>query len=197
MAWVNTITRASAVGKLPVSALQIQLSLVPKSVAEMCDSTAWSVLAPHLTAVFRNGSELCWPAACANSLPVSAGLPYPATHRLHQLGSSSRTCLHLKQEKAARIGINMNHYFKLDQILCTLCTSISYLNWMTCGVHAEAESFVERRFAIMTTHSGLLLDDSFLSGHIHHIEFHIQVCKRTSTVSTELSLHLWMFISLL
>lgn len=44
-----------------------------------------------------------------------------------------------------------------------------YLNGMTCGVHAEAESFVERRFAIMTTHSGLLLDDSFLSGYIHHI----------------------------
>lgn len=57
-----------------------------------------------------------------------------------------------------------------------------YLNGMTCGVHAEAESFVERWFTIMTTHSGLLLDDSFLSGHIHHIEFHIQVCKRTSTV---------------
>lgn len=118
MAWVNTITRASAVGKLPVSALQIQLSLVPKSAAEMCDSTAWSVLAPHLTAVFRSGSELCWPAACASSPPVSAGLPYPATHRLRQLGSSLRTCLHLKQGKAARIGINMNHFLKLDHILC-------------------------------------------------------------------------------
>lgn len=62
----------------------------------------------------------------------------------------------------------MIHYFKLDHILC-MGASMPYLNGMTCGVHAEAESFVERRFAIMTTHSGLLLDDSFLSGHIHHI----------------------------
>lgn len=109
MAWVNTITRASAIGKLPVSALQIQLSLVPKSAAEICDSAAWSVLAPHLTATFRSGSELCWPAACASSPPVSAGLPYLATRRLRRLGSSLRTCLRLKQERAARVGINMNH----------------------------------------------------------------------------------------
>lgn len=191
MAWVNTITRASAVGKLPVSALQIQLGLVPKSAAEMCDSTAWSVLAPHPTAVFRSGSELCWPAACASSPPVSAGLPYPATRRLRRLGSSLRTCLHLKREKAARIGMKMNRYFKF--YVCVQGASMPYLNGMTCGVHAEAERFVERRFAIMTTHSGLLLDDSFLSSHIHHIEFHIQVCNRTSTVSAEQS----MLISLL
>ncbi len=58
---------------------------------------------------------------------------------------------------------------------------------MTNGIHAEAESFVERRFAIMTTHSGFLLDDSFLSGHIHHIELHIQVCKTTPKASIKLS----------
>lgn len=90
----------------------------------MCDSTACYVLAPHLTAVFRSVSELCWPAACASSPPVSAGLPYPATRRLRQLGSSLRTCLHLKQEIAARMGININ------ELRFTTLSWITFYAWV-------------------------------------------------------------------
>lgn len=53
---------------------------------------------------------------------------------------------------------------------------LDYLKRVSCRVHTETEGFVERRFTVMTTHPGLFLDDSFLSGNVHHIELHVEVC---------------------
>ena len=60
---------------------------------------------------------------------------------------------------------------------------------MSGGVHTEAEGFVERRLAVVTTHPGLLLDDPFLGGDVHHIELHIKICGHTHThISEKLTL---------
>lgn len=53
-----------------------------------------------------------------------------------------------------------------------------YLQGVPGGVHAEAESLVKRGLAVVTTHSGLLLDDPFLGGNVHHVQLHIEVCQQ-------------------
>lgn len=54
-----------------------------------------------------------------------------------------------------------------------------YLQRVSGGVHTEAEGLVERRLAVVATHSGLLLDDPLLGGDVHHVELHIKICWRT------------------
>lgn len=54
---------------------------------------------------------------------------------------------------------------------------------MAGGVHAKAESLVKRRLAVMTTHSGLLLDDPFLGGDVHHVQLHVEVCQQACDMS--------------
>lgn len=56
-----------------------------------------------------------------------------------------------------------------------------YLQRVAGGVHTEAEGLVERRLAVVTTHSGLLLDDPLLGGDVHHIELHIKICWHRGT----------------
>lgn len=58
-----------------------------------------------------------------------------------------------------------------------ISTAGQYLQGVSGGVHAEAESLVERRLAVVTTHSGLLLDDPFLGGDVHHVQLHVKVCQ--------------------
>lgn len=50
-----------------------------------------------------------------------------------------------------------------------------YLKRVSGGVHTEAEGFVEGRLAVVTTHSGLLLDDPLLGGNVHHVQLDIQI----------------------
>lgn len=54
-----------------------------------------------------------------------------------------------------------------------------HLNGMSSGVHAETESFVEGRLAVVTAHPSFLLNDPLLSGYIYHVEFHVHVCLKT------------------
>lgn len=58
-----------------------------------------------------------------------------------------------------------------------------YLQGVAGGVHAEAEGLVERRLAVMATHSGLLLDDPFLGGDVHHVQLHVKVCRHQHDAS--------------
>lgn len=58
-----------------------------------------------------------------------------------------------------------------------------YLQGVAGGVHAEAEGLVERWLAVMTTHSGLLLDDPFLGGDVHHVQLHVKVCPHEHEAS--------------
>lgn len=47
---------------------------------------------------------------------------------------------------------------------------------MSGGVHAEAEGLIKGRLTVVATNPGLLLDDPFLGGDIHHVELHIKIC---------------------
>lgn len=49
---------------------------------------------------------------------------------------------------------------------------------MAGGVHAKAEGLVKRGLTVVTTHSGLLLDDPFLGGDVHHVQLHVEVCQQ-------------------
>lgn len=51
-----------------------------------------------------------------------------------------------------------------------------YLYGVSSWVEGESEGLIERRLPVMSTHSGLLFDDPFLSGYIHHIQLDIQIC---------------------
>lgn len=52
-----------------------------------------------------------------------------------------------------------------------------YLQGVPGGVHAEAERLVKRGLAVVAAHSGLLLDDPFLGGDVHHVQLHVEVCQ--------------------
>lgn len=54
----------------------------------------------------------------------------------------------------------------------------AYLDGMSCRVEGEPEDLVERRLPVMSTDSGLLLDDSFLSGHVYHVQLHVQIYRK-------------------
>lgn len=58
-----------------------------------------------------------------------------------------------------------------------------YLQGVAGGVHAEAEGLVERGLAVVTTHSGLLLDDPFLGGDVHHVQLHVKVWRHEHDAS--------------
>lgn len=54
-----------------------------------------------------------------------------------------------------------------------------YLQGVSGGVEAEPKGLVEGGFSVVTTHSGLLLDNPLLSRHVHHIQLHIEIYRQT------------------
>lgn len=50
-----------------------------------------------------------------------------------------------------------------------------YLYGVPCGIEGETEGLVEGRLTVVTANSGFLLDDPLLSGHVDHVQLHVQV----------------------
>lgn len=72
--------------------------------------------------------------------------------------------------------------FKKQQVTKSAARA-DYLQGVPCGGHAKAESLVKRWLAVVTAHSGLLLDDPFLGGNVHHVQLHVEVCQQVHDVS--------------
>lgn len=73
-----------------------------------------------------------------------------------------------------------HHWHRQSQIHICQSAAISfgcllYLYGVSSWVEWESEGFIERGLSVMSTNSGLLLDDPLLSGYINHIQLHIQV----------------------
>lgn len=74
----------------------------------------------------------------------------------------------------------MTFIIKLIALYCiceitNLLSGKADLYGVSSGVEGEPEGLIERGLPVMSTNSGLLLNDPLLSGHIHHIQLHIQV----------------------
>lgn len=54
-----------------------------------------------------------------------------------------------------------------------------YLQGVSGGVEAEPKGLVEGGFSVVSTNSGLLLDDSLLSRHINNVQLHIEIYRVT------------------
>lgn len=50
-----------------------------------------------------------------------------------------------------------------------------YLYGVSGWVEGESEGLIERRFSVVSTNSGLLLDDPLLRGNVDHIQLDIQI----------------------